>query len=955
MKTKTALWFTAPFLGLFGAFGLFPLLFTLFISVFFWDPIEGTGEFFFRGTKFYGLVLSEPTFYLALGRTLLEGLPLLLLQHLVAIPLAFALHLTYRHALGALGVLLLLPMIASPVALVTVLTLLTELLSNPLGDVLRLVRLELPDATGDVFALLWRTLGINVLLYLMALSSLPRSLLEAAQLDGAGFWRQLRHIALPALRPMIFVAASISLVQNLGGNAWRADYSDFDNAKLPGYIFGTAFKYSNFSMSATQTWLFLLVLLGLVGVLYWLFGRNFSLPESNLDSSHAPVLPAPSSVAIKIAVVFFGFLTLLPLLYLFSSATQDSWGSGINLRIGDQLESNYQRLLADAPNFWRSLYNSVYIACLAALFAVFSSSLAGFALALLEFRYKHLIFFLVLCILVFPALSNAIPHLTQMRLLGWIDTPRALWLPAGYSALGVFLVRQYLLAAIPKSLVEAAQIDGAGAWQLYWRIALPNLTPVLVTVGILTLLSTWNLQDVAVLMLRSDVTRVFSQTMGTLAGSSSSGLLLASAIGALPLLLILLFGSGLLGRGFGLTQSKAPQDVLPPQPEVLSGADFLRAVACLAVVFSHYAQRLSPDGLPQWLSATKSFLMQGGYGVSAFFVLSGMLLSLPFWRKYLSLEPAPKFRVYLKRRFWRIAPGYYVALIAAFFFARTLETGDLMWWRLGSGLTFTSSFHYTTMFPTELNGPLWSIGFEFVAYLLLPLFMLGLFLLRRHFAPSLGFGLVYWFVVLALVVGAHFWILHNLVPDSDRRSWNYGLIGGAKFWMPNYNPIGWFSHYIIGVLCAALIVHRQRSGAGKHLVFDGLVLVAMLGSVVWIAFMTTQNEFAYSLGSQPYAFPLFPVLMAVLLFAGAFSKHIMRWLENPFIRTTARLSFGIYIWHYFIIEMMRLWHNEDFKYGGIGEIWYWVGLCVFALSAAYGFAAWSYKHIEAPFLRRLVR
>jgi peptidoglycan/LPS O-acetylase OafA/YrhL len=152
-----------------------------------------------------------------------------------------------------------------------------------------------------------------------------------------------------------------------------------------------------------------------------------------------------------------------------------------------------------------------------------------------------------------------------------------------------------------------------------------------------------------------------------------------------------------------------------------------------------------------------------------------------------------------------------------------------------------------------------------------------------------------------------------------------------------------------------LIVHRQRSGAGKHWVFDGLAILAMLGSLAWISFMTTQNEFAYSLGSQPYAFPLFPVLMALLLFAGAFSRGIMGWLENGFIRTTARLSFGIYIWHYFIIEMMRLWHNEDFKYGGIGEIWYWVGLCVFALLAAYGFAAWSYKHIEAPFLRRLVR
>jgi peptidoglycan/LPS O-acetylase OafA/YrhL len=250
---------------------------------------------------------------------------------------------------------------------------------------------------------------------------------------------------------------------------------------------------------------------------------------------------------------------------------------------------------------------------------------------------------------------------------------------------------------------------------------------------------------------------------------------------------------------------------------------------------------------------------------------------------------------------------------------------------------------------------LWSIGFEFVAYLLLPLFMLGLFLLRRRFASGVWFGVLYWFGVLALVLVAHFWILQNLVPNSEGRGWQYGLIGGAKFWMPNYNPIGWFSHYCIGVLCAALIAHRQKTRAGTHLVFDVLVVLVLLGSLGWIAFMTTQNEFAYSLGSQPYAFPIFPTLMALFLFAGAFSKHLMRWLENGFIRTTARLSFGIYIWHYFIIEMMRLWHNPDFKYGGIAEIWYWVALSGFALAAAYVFAAWSYKHIETPFLRRLMR
>ncbi len=1029
-RFSSGTFFVLPFFVLFIGFGIFSLLFTFFISVFLWDPIQGTGEFYFRGLRFYGFVFTDPAFWLALLRSLLEALPTLVLQHAVAIPTAFAIHLVLRRALASLGGLLLVPMLVAPVAVSSGLSFFLLLFSNPLNDVLGLIGLEIPASGLQIFSVIWTGFGWNVLLYLMALSSVPRSMLEAAQLDGAGFWQQLRSLAFPLMRPMIFVAISISLVQRLQANAWRADYSNFESAKLPGFIFGTAFHYTNFSMAAAQTWVFLLVLMLLVSMAYFAFGRNFTGLESpaSLESDHAPLnLPRINVILIKLFMVFVVLLSVVPLIALFLQTTQNGssfelpssrgfnldlaamrdgvgfWqnflsslfgssqnNSGLSLALGQDLSSNYEALQRDMPLFWRNLWNSLYISSLAAFGAVLTSSLAGFAFAALEFPYKRQLFLVVLVAMVFPALSSAIPHLMQMRLLDWIDTPRTIWLPASYSAIGVFLVRQFCLHAVPKSLVEAARVDGASNLTIYTKIAIPLLTPVLMTVATLTFISTWNQLDVATLMLRSEMTRVIPQVLGFL--SNSQGFLLASAISAIPSLLILLFFAPQLARGFGLVAAQKPWllslkilESSPTQNSPINGADFVRTVACLAVVWSHLGQRLSPENIPKWLLETKQFLMVGGYGVSAFFVLSGMLLSLPFWKSYLTAQPAPDLLEYAKRRFLRIAPGFYLALIVSFMIARSLEPGEQMWLRLFSGLTFTSAFHYVTFFPTELNGPLWSIGFEVVCYALMPLFMLGLFAIARirplwqitqtvrqrtitrgetqihsttktirktfkttavNNNPNLAF--LYWLGVLVLTLVAHFWILNNLVPDNDQRGWQYGLIGGAKFWMPNYNPLGWFSHYIIGVLCAGAI----SLGRPPSRTFDYVAIASMILIAAWVWATRYTPEFAWSLGNQPYAFPIFPSLVAVLLFSAAFSVRLPRILDNPFSRYTAKLSFGIYIWHYPILELVRLLHNSDFKYGGIENPWHWAAICVFVLLASYSMASLSYTHIESVFLPR---
>ena len=99
----------------------------------------------------------------------------------------------------------------------------------------------------------------------------------------------------------------------------------------------------------------------------------------------------------------------------------------------------------------------------------------------------------------------------------------------------------------------------------------------------------------------------------------------------------------------------------------LIGFDGVRAIACLMVIMHHIAQRLNPMYTPDWLAPILNFAVEGNIGVSVFFVLSGALLSYPFWKAFLNDTQMPKAKIYFLRRFARIAPGFYISLTVSFF------------------------------------------------------------------------------------------------------------------------------------------------------------------------------------------------------------------------------------------------------------------------------------------------
>jgi multiple sugar transport system permease protein len=153
---------------------------------------------------------------------------------------------------------------------------------------------------------------------------------------------------------------------------------------------------------------------------------------------------------------------------------------------------NYARVFEKVPFFQWAL-NTVFVVTLGTLGMVLSASLAGYAFARFNFRGRDLLFMITLGTMMLPAQVTLIPQFVLFYKLGWIDTLRPLWIPAwfGGGAFAIFLMRQFLMQ-LPRELDEAAIIDGAGSFRIYWQLLMPLCKPVLATLTVISLISRWN-------------------------------------------------------------------------------------------------------------------------------------------------------------------------------------------------------------------------------------------------------------------------------------------------------------------------------------------------------------------------------------------------------------------------------------------------------------------------------
>jgi multiple sugar transport system permease protein len=145
----------------------------------------------------------------------------------------------------------------------------------------------------------------------------------------------------------------------------------------------------------------------------------------------------------------------------------------------------------EASPVLRWLLNSVVAATLHSLLVVVICSMAGYALARMEFPFKKVIFGLIIATLFLPGFIFMMPNFEILNRLGWLDTIWAIVVPGAAGAFGVFFMRQFF-STIPMALEESARIDGANQWRIFRSIILPNSRPAIVTLAVISFLANWN-------------------------------------------------------------------------------------------------------------------------------------------------------------------------------------------------------------------------------------------------------------------------------------------------------------------------------------------------------------------------------------------------------------------------------------------------------------------------------
>ncbi|WP_224270910.1 carbohydrate ABC transporter permease [Haloprofundus salinisoli] len=185
-------------------------------------------------------------------------------------------------------------------------------------------------------------------------------------------------------------------------------------------------------------------------------------------------------------------LVLIPLYWMLVAATIPqseffSWPP--RLLPGAYFLENF-RALQQNVDFVRSIGNSIIIAVTYTILSLILCSMAGFAFAKYEFRFKEPLFYFILATLVLPIQLLIIPLFLLMVQIGWTNSYLAVILPWAANPLGIFLMRQNM-KAIPDSLLESARMDGATEFQLYYKIALPTMLPSLAALAIILFLNQW--------------------------------------------------------------------------------------------------------------------------------------------------------------------------------------------------------------------------------------------------------------------------------------------------------------------------------------------------------------------------------------------------------------------------------------------------------------------------------
>lgn len=257
------------------------------------------------------------------------------------------------------------------------------------------------------------------------------------------------------------------------------------------------------------------------------------------------------TVLLWLCVLYF----VLPLWWLFVSSTKSNAAlfSTFGLWFGGDfsLLENLQTLFTVRDGIYlRWLVNTIVYAVVSATGATLLAAMAGYAFAKYKFPGSKALFSITLGAIMIPLTALAIPTYLLFASAGFTDTPWAIIVPSLVSPFGVYLMRVYSADAVDDSLIEAARVDGAGEFRIFWQVGLRLLGPGLVTVFLFSLVATWNNYFLPLIMLNSSELYPLTVGLAQIQAAASAGggaqalfstVITGSLVAIVPLVIAFLF------------------------------------------------------------------------------------------------------------------------------------------------------------------------------------------------------------------------------------------------------------------------------------------------------------------------------------------------------------------------------------------------------------------------------
>lgn len=297
-----------------------------------------------------------------------------------------------------------------------------------------------------------------------------------------------------------------------------------------------------------------------------------------------PTTPArrrisPGKVVAWAVMILMLFITLFPFFWMFRTALSSNsalYAEASSLLPAEPSTGGFQRVfglqepeeaIADGGSgasidFWRYLLNSTIVATAVTVCQVFFSAMAAYAFSRLHWRGRNLVFSVFLLSLMVPIIFTLLPNFVLIRELGLVDTLLGIMLPNLFmTPFVVFFLRQFFMN-VPVEVEEAALIDGAGKIRVFFRLILPMSVGPIATVSILTYITAWNDYLWPLMVSYTDSSRVLTVALGNFteqspqAGPDWAGLMAATLVAALPMLLLFMVFARRIVNSIGFTGLK---------------------------------------------------------------------------------------------------------------------------------------------------------------------------------------------------------------------------------------------------------------------------------------------------------------------------------------------------------------------------------------------------------------